>query len=85
MTIRDEAWHRVRTVNEHEQVTAAVFAYVALDEAGRPRPVPRLRTSVASEAQLVLFATSASLRWTRLPYLTGSPSVRHPRRAGRSS
>jgi acyl-CoA hydrolase len=32
----------VRTGKEHEQVTAAVFVYVALDEAGRPRPVPRL-------------------------------------------
>ena len=33
---------RVRTGKEHEQVTAAVFVYVALDEAGRPRPVPPL-------------------------------------------
>ncbi len=37
MTIRVEAWRRVRTGEEHEQVTAAVFVYVALDKAGRPR------------------------------------------------
>jgi len=42
MTIRVEAWRRLRTGEEHEQVTAAVFVYVALDEAGRPRPVPPL-------------------------------------------
>ena len=42
MTIRVEAWRRVRTGEEHEQVTAAVFLYVALDETGRPRPVPPL-------------------------------------------
>jgi acyl-CoA thioesterase YciA len=42
VTIRVEACHRVRTGSEHEQVTAAVFAYVALDEAGRPRPMPPL-------------------------------------------
>ena len=45
MTIRVEAWRRVRTSEEHEQVTAAVFVYVALDEAGRPRPVPPLASS----------------------------------------
>ena len=42
MTIRVEAWRRVRTAEAHEQVTAAVFVYVALDVAGRPRPVPPL-------------------------------------------
>jgi hypothetical protein len=42
MTIRVEARRRVRTAEEHEQVTAAVFVYVAVDEAGRPRPVPSL-------------------------------------------
>jgi len=45
MTIRVEAWRRVRTGEEHEQVTAGVFVYVALDEAGRPRPVPPLAAS----------------------------------------
>ena len=50
MTIRVEAWRRVRTGEEQEQVTAAVFVYVALDEAGRPRPVPQLCTSPASES-----------------------------------
>src|SRR4030095_17200294 len=42
MRIRVEAWRRLRTGEEHEQVTAAVFVFVALDEAGRPRPVPPL-------------------------------------------
>ena len=42
MTIRVEAWRRARTGEEREQVTAAVFLYVAVDETGRPRPVPPL-------------------------------------------
>jgi acyl-CoA thioesterase YciA len=42
LTIRVEAWRRARTGEEREQVTAAVFLYVAVDETGRPRPVPPL-------------------------------------------
>ncbi len=42
MRIRVEACRRLRTGEEYEQVTAAVFVFVALDEAGRPRPVPPL-------------------------------------------
>jgi acyl-CoA thioesterase YciA len=53
MRIRVEAWRRARTAEEHEQVTAAVFVFVALDGEGRPRPVPRIaspaaRTAIAS-------------------------------------
>ncbi len=49
MRIRVLACRRLRTSEEHEQVTAAVFVFVALDEAGRPRPVPpaRLVTRIA--------------------------------------
>ena len=43
MTVRVEAWRRARTSHEQEQVTAAVFVFVALDELGRPRPVPPRR------------------------------------------
>ena len=43
MRIRVLACRRLRTGEEHEQVTAAVFVYVALDEAGRPRPVAAAR------------------------------------------
>ena len=42
MRIRVLACRRLRTGDEHEQVTTAVFVFVALDEAGRPRPVPPL-------------------------------------------
>ncbi|MCA0319962.1 MAG: acyl-CoA thioesterase [Proteobacteria bacterium] len=40
MKIHVEAWaQRFRTVNR-EKVTEATFAFVAIDEDGRPRPVP---------------------------------------------
>ena len=48
MKIRVSACRRVRTEEEHEQVTAAVFVFVALDEAGRPRPVPPLASRPGS-------------------------------------
>jgi acyl-CoA thioesterase YciA len=42
MKIHVEAWaQRFRTVNR-EKVTEATFAFVAIDEDGRPRPVPPL-------------------------------------------
>ena len=42
MRIGVMACRRLRIGEEHEQVTTAVFVFVALDEAGRPRPVPPL-------------------------------------------
>ncbi|MBP0466947.1 acyl-CoA thioesterase [Roseomonas sp. PWR1] len=35
-----EAWRRDRTAEDAARVTEATFTFVALDEAGRPRPVP---------------------------------------------
>ncbi|MEO3471269.1 acyl-CoA thioesterase [Roseomonas sp. CAU 1739] len=35
-----EAWRRDRTTEDAARVTEATFTFVALDEAGRPRPVP---------------------------------------------
>ena len=35
-----EAWRRDRTAEDSARVTEATFTFVALDEAGRPRPVP---------------------------------------------
>jgi acyl-CoA thioesterase YciA len=40
MQIRVDAWRRSRDSDDSEQVTEAVFTFVALDAAGRPRPVP---------------------------------------------
>ena len=40
MKIRVEAWRRARDGDEKEKVTEAVFTFVALDQRGRPRPVP---------------------------------------------
>lgn len=42
MRIEVRAWRRQRYGEETEQVTSAVFTFVALDEEGRPRPVPPL-------------------------------------------
>ena len=39
MKIRVEAFRRARTNEDREQVTAATFVYVALDDHGQPRPI----------------------------------------------
>lgn len=40
MKIRVEAWAQRFRTTEREKVTEATFAFVAIDEEGRPRPVP---------------------------------------------
>ena len=40
MKIHIEAWARRFTSHAREKVTDAVFTFVAVDDAGRPRPVP---------------------------------------------
>ena len=40
MTIRIDAWVVRRVDGTAEQVTSGLFTYVAIDEKGRPRPVP---------------------------------------------
>ncbi|WP_089174466.1 acyl-CoA thioesterase [Bosea sp. AS-1] len=41
MRIHVEAWAKRFRTTLHEKVTEATFAFVAIDEEGRPRPVPR--------------------------------------------
>jgi len=40
MKIHIEAWAQRFRTHRREKVTDAVFTFVAIDEAGRPRPVP---------------------------------------------
>lgn len=40
MKIRIEAWARRFRTDVRERVTEAVFTFVAIDDEGRPRPVP---------------------------------------------
>ena len=40
LRIRVEAWSRCREYDDTLRVTSAIFTFVALDAAGRPRPVP---------------------------------------------
>ena len=42
MKIHVEAWARRFRTHVREKVTAGVFTFVAIDENGRPRPVPPL-------------------------------------------
>lgn len=42
MKIHVEAWARRFRTTLHEKVTDATFTFVAIDEEGRPRPVPAL-------------------------------------------
>lgn len=40
MRIEVEAWRRARSSEETTKVTEAVFTFVAIDDQGRPRPIP---------------------------------------------
>jgi acyl-CoA thioesterase YciA len=40
ITVRIDAWVERRIDGTAEQVTSGLFTYVAIDEKGRPRPVP---------------------------------------------
>ncbi|MGI3186248.1 acyl-CoA thioester hydrolase YciA [Nioella aestuarii] len=42
MGIEVEAWVKRGAVGEREKVTEAFFTFVAIDENGKPRPVPEL-------------------------------------------
>lgn len=42
MKIHVEAWAKRFRTTLHEKVTEATFTFVAIDEEGRPRPVPKL-------------------------------------------
>ena len=39
MSIATEAWRRHREEDEEIKVTEAIFTFVAVDEAGKPRPI----------------------------------------------
>ena len=41
MKIHVEAWARRFQTHIQEKVTDAIFTFVAIDEAGRPRPIPK--------------------------------------------
>lgn len=41
LRFRISAWRRPREAERHERVTEATFTFVALEENGTPRPVPR--------------------------------------------
>ena len=43
MKIHIEAWARRFQTREREKVTDATFTFVAIDDQGRPRPVPATR------------------------------------------
>jgi acyl-CoA thioesterase YciA len=40
LRIEVEAWRRARASEETMKVTEAVFTFVAIDDSGRPRPLP---------------------------------------------
>lgn len=40
MKIHVEAWARRFTTHDRQKVTDATFTFVAIDDAGRPRPIP---------------------------------------------
>ena len=47
LTIRIESWVRRHLSAERVRVTEGVFTYVAIDDARRPRPVPREPETIA--------------------------------------
>jgi len=44
MRIKIDAWVQRRIGHELERVTSGIFTFVAVDEKGRPRPVPPAKT-----------------------------------------
>ena len=48
MHLHVEAWRRSREAEERHKVTEATFVFVALDEDGRPRPLPPAMADVRS-------------------------------------
>ena len=48
MTIRVEAWAKRFRTRARDKVTVATFTFVAIDEEGRPRPVPGVTEGVAA-------------------------------------
>jgi acyl-CoA thioesterase YciA len=40
LTVKIETWARTRAARESEKVTEGHFKFVAIDEAGKPRPLP---------------------------------------------
>ena len=40
VTVKIETWARSRAVRDSEKVTEGHFKFVAIDEAGKPRPLP---------------------------------------------
>lgn len=49
MKIHVEAWARRFTTRVREKVTDATFTFVAIDDAGRPRPVPAADSASADQ------------------------------------
>lgn len=41
VTVKIETWARARSSRGSEKVTEGLFKFVAIDEAGKPRPLPR--------------------------------------------
>lgn len=41
MHLHVEAWRRLREAEDRQKVTQATFVFVALDDEGRPRPLPQ--------------------------------------------
>jgi acyl-CoA thioesterase YciA len=50
MKIHLEAWVNRFITNELEKVTDAIFTFVAIDDKGRPRPIPRVDASAHEAA-----------------------------------
>ena len=45
MHLHVEAWRRLREAEDRHKVTQATFVFVALDEEGRPRPLPQAEST----------------------------------------
>ena len=51
MHLHVEAWRRSREAEDRQKVTQATFVFVALDDAGRPRPLPQLPPPAQDEGK----------------------------------
>lgn len=59
MRIAIEAWRRPRDTRDRHQVTGAAFTFVAIDEQGRPRPLPALASEMVVAQPLAASAQAS--------------------------
>ena len=79
MKIHIEAWARRFETHAQEKVTDATFTFVAIDAAGKPRPIPKEGASVMATPARATIRSRARRRRRAPSAPPGSPGCCRPR------